>query len=156
MTGRVSDQWIRITRRWTLFAWICLTAGLVLGALWSYAVLGWGGYWAWDPVENVALLPWLVSTAFLHSVMVEERRGMLKVWNLSLVVGAFALTVFGTFLTRGSILESVHTFAQSAVGPVYLAFLVVVLTVGFGLIALRSRALQSETAFDSAVSREAV
>src|SRR5437764_14730126 len=156
LTGRLSDQWIRITRRWTLFAWICLTAGLVLGALWSYAVLGWGGYWAWDPVENVALLPWLVSTAFLHSVMVEERRGMLKVWNLSLVVGAFARTVFGTFLTRGSILESVHTFAQSAVGPAYLAFLVVVLTVGFGLIALRSRALQSETAFDSAVSREAV
>src|SRR5919201_1497252 len=156
LTGRLSDQWIRITRRWTLFAWICLTAGLVLGDLWSYAVLGWGGYWAWDPVENVALLPWLVATAFLHSVMVEERRGMLKVWNLSLVVGTFALTVFGTFLTRGSILASVHTFAQSAVGPLYLGFLVVVLTGGFGLIAMRSRLLRSETVLDSAASREAV
>src|ERR671937_1029180 len=156
LTGRLSDQWIRITRRWTLFAWICLTAGLVLGDLWSYAVLGWGGYWAWDPVENVALLPWLVATAFLHSVMVEERRGMLKVWNLSLIVGAFSLTVFGTFLTRGSILASVHTFAQSAVGPLYLAFLVVVLVGGFGMIALRSRLLRSESLFDSAPSREAV
>jgi cytochrome c-type biogenesis protein CcmF len=156
LTGRLSDHWIRVTRRWTLFAWICLTAGLVLGALWSYAVLGWGGYWAWDPVENVALLPWLVATAFLHSVMVEERRGMLKVWNLSLVVGTFALTVFGTFLTRGSILASVHTFAQSAVGPLYLGFLVLVLTAGFGLIALRSRLLLSETVLDSGASREAV
>ena len=156
LTGRLSDQWIRITRRWTLFAWICLTAGLTLGALWSYAVLGWGGYWAWDPVENIALLPWLASTAFLHSVMVEERRGMLKVWNLSLIVGTFALTVFGTFLTRGSILASVHTFAQSAVGPLYLTFLIVVLVGGFGLIALRSRLLRSESLFDSAMSREAV
>src|SRR5919201_361423 len=134
MTGRLSDQWIRITRRWTLFAWICLTVGLTLGAL----------------------LPWLMATAFLHSVMVEERRGMLKVWNLSLIVGTFALTVFGTFLTRGSILASVHTFAQSAVGPLYLGFLVVVLTGGFGLIAMRSRLLRSETVLDSAASREAV
>src|SRR5205814_10034352 len=150
------DHWIRVARRCTLFAWICLTAGLVLGALWSYAVLGWGGYWAWDPVENIALLPWLTATAFLHSVMVEERRGMLKVWNLSLVIGAFALTVFGTFLTRGSILSSVHTFAQSAVGPLYLGFLLIVLTGGFGLIALRSRLLRSEGALDSPVSRETV
>src|SRR5881396_1298312 len=105
MTGRLSDQWIRTTRRWTLTAWLFLTIGLVLGALWSYGVLGWGGYWAWDPVENVALLPWLTATAFLHSVVLQERRGMLKVWNLCLVVGTFALTTFGTFLTRGSILE---------------------------------------------------
>ncbi len=156
MTGRLSDQWIRITRRWTMFAWICLTAGLFLGALWSYAVLGWGGYWAWDPVENIALLPWLTATAFLHSVMVEERRGMLKVWNLSLVVGTFALTVFGTFLTRGSILSSVHSFAQSTVGPLYLAFLLLVLVGGFGLIAARSSLLRSETVIDRALSREAV
>src|SRR5919201_4589892 len=122
----------------------------------AYAVLGWGGYWAWDPVENIALLPWLVATAFLHSVMVEERRGMLKVWNLSLVVGTFALTVFGTFLTRGSILSSVHSFAASAVGPMYLAFLVLVLCAGFGLIVARSRQLASESAFDRAVSREGV
>src|SRR6266496_80505 len=98
INGTLSDRWIRITRRWTLAAWIFLTIGLTLGALWSYGVLGWGGYWAWDPVENVALLPWLAATAFLHSVVIQERRGMLKVWNLSLAVGGFALTTFGTFL----------------------------------------------------------
>src|SRR5438067_7487473 len=96
VTGNLSAEWIRLTRRWALAAWIFLTVGLLLGALWSYGVLGWGGYWAWDPVENVALLPWLVTTAFLHSVVIQERRGMLKVWNLSLVVGAFALATFGT------------------------------------------------------------
>jgi cytochrome c-type biogenesis protein CcmF len=154
VTGRVSDEWIRLTRRWTLAAWVFLTAGLVLGALWSYGVLGWGGYWAWDPVENVALLPWLTATAFLHSVMIQERRGMLKVWNLSLIVGTFALTTFGTFLTRGSILSSVHAFAQSIVGPLYLGFLVLVLLTGFGLIALQSWRLRSEGRFDSTVSRE--
>jgi cytochrome c-type biogenesis protein CcmF len=155
ITGRLSDQWIRVTRRWTLVPWIFLTVGLGLGALWSYGVLGWGGYWAWDPVENVALLPWLMATAFLHSVMIQERRGMLKVWNLSLIVGAFALTTFGTFLTRGSILSSVHSFAQSIVGPLYLSFLVLVLIAGFGLIAARSWQLRSEGRFDSALSREA-
>jgi cytochrome c-type biogenesis protein CcmF len=155
ITGRLSDAWIRVTRRWTLTAWLFLTVGLVLGALWSYGVLGWGGYWAWDPVENVALLPWLAATAFLHSVVIQERRGMLKVWNLSLVVGAFTLTTFGTFLTRGSILSSVHAFAQSLVGPMYLGFLVVVLVAGFGLIATRSWRLRSEGRFDSALSREA-
>ena len=156
ISGSLSDRWIRTTRRWTLAAWIFLTCGLVLGALWSYGVLGWGGYWAWDPVENVALLPWLMATAFLHSVIIQERRGMLKVWNLSLVVGAFALTTFGTFLTRGSILSSVHSFARSLVGPMYLGFLVVVLITGFGLIAARSWRLRSEGRFDSALSREAV
>jgi cytochrome c-type biogenesis protein CcmF len=153
-TGSLSDRWIRLTRRWTLAAWIFLTIGLLLGALWSYGVLGWGGYWAWDPVENVALLPWLTGTAFLHSVVIQERRGMLKVWNLSLIVGTFALTTFGTFLTRGSILASVHTFAQSLVGPLYLGFLVVVLLLGFGLIAMRSWRLRSEGRIDSALSRE--
>jgi cytochrome c-type biogenesis protein CcmF len=155
-TGRVSDAWMRTTRRWTIAAWIFLTIGLTLGALWSYGVLGWGGYWAWDPVENVALLPWLTGTAFLHSVMVQERRGMLKVWNLSLIVGTFALTVLGTFLTRGSILSSVHTFAQSIVGPMYLAFLALVLVGGFGLIAYRREALRAEATFDTPLSREAV
>jgi cytochrome c-type biogenesis protein CcmF len=155
VTGRLSDHWIRVTRRWTLVPWIFLTVGLGLGALWSYGVLGWGGYWAWDPVENVALLPWLMATAFLHSVMIQERRGMLKVWNLSLIVGTFALTTFGTFLTRGSILSSVHAFAQSIVGPLYLSFLVLVLLVGFGSIAARSWQLRSEGRFDSALSREA-
>ena len=146
---------MRITRRWTLAAWIFLTIGLMLGALWSYGVLGWGGYWAWDPVENVALLPWLLATAFLHSVMVQERRGMLKVWNLSLVVGTFALTVLGTFLTRGSILSSVHAFAESIVGPLYLGFLT-------ARAARRVRAdrrggreaLRAEATFDTPLSRE--
>jgi cytochrome c-type biogenesis protein CcmF len=154
VTGTLSDRWIRITRRWTLSAWIFLSIGLVLGALWSYGVLGWGGYWAWDPVENVALLPWLMATAFLHSVMIQERRGMLKVWNLSMIVGAFALTTFGTFLTRGSILSSVHAFAQSPVGPMYLGFLVTVLVAGFGLIAAQAWRLRSEGRFDSVLSRE--
>jgi cytochrome c-type biogenesis protein CcmF len=152
--GALSDRWIRITRRWTLAAWIFLTVGLLLGALWSYGVLGWGGYWAWDPVENVALLPWLMATAFLHSVMIQERRGMLKVWNLSLIVGAFALTTFGTFLTRGSILSSVHAFAQSLVGPMYLGFLVVILIGGFGGIAAQAWRLRSQGRLDSALSRE--
>ncbi len=155
-TGRVSDAWVRVTRRWTIAAWLFLTVGLLLGALWSYSVLGWGGYWAWDPVENVALLPWLTGTAFLHSVMVQERRGMLKVWNLSLIVGTFALTVLGTFLTRGSILSSVHAFAESIVGPLYLAFLTVVLLGGFGLIAWRRDALRAEASFDTPLSRESV
>ena len=155
VTGSLSDDWIRLTRRWALAAWCFLTVGLLLGALWSYGVLGWGGYWAWDPVENVALLPWLVTTAFLHSVVIQERRGMLKVWNLSLVVGAFALATFGTFLTRGSILESVHAFARTAVGPMYLGFLVLVLGGGFGLIALRAWRLRSEGRLDSVLSREA-
>lgn len=152
--GRLSDSWIRLTRRWALVAWICLSVGLLLGALWSYGVLGWGGYWAWDPVENVALLPWLMTTAFLHSVVIQERRGMLKVWNVSMVVGAFALTTFGTFLTRGSILASVHTFARTAVGPLYLAFLVVILLGGFGLIAAQAWRLRSEGRFDSLLARE--
>ncbi|MGH2725168.1 MAG: heme lyase CcmF/NrfE family subunit [Actinomycetota bacterium] len=155
ITGNLSDRWIRITRRWTLAAWTFLTVGLVLGALWSYGVLGWGGYWAWDPVENVALLPWLVATAFLHSVLIQERRGMLKVWNLSLIVGAFALTTFATFLTRGSILSSVHTFAQSLVGPMYLGFLLLVLIAGYGGIAIQAWRLRSGGRFDSALSREA-
>src|SRR5947208_15057958 len=154
VTGNLSDEWIRLTGRWALGAWIFLTVGLILGALWSYGVLGWGGYWAWYPVENVALLPWLVTTAFLHSVVIQDRRGMLEVRNLSLVVGAFALTTFGTFLTRGSILSSVHSFARSAVGPMYLGFLVLVLLVGFGLIAAQSWRLRSEGRFDSALSRE--
>jgi cytochrome c-type biogenesis protein CcmF len=156
VTGRLGDDWMRTTRRWTLVTWVFLSIGLLLGSLWSYGVLGWGGYWAWDPVENVALLPWLTATAFLHSVIVQERRGMLKVWNLTLVVATFALTVLATFLTRGSILASVHTFAQSIVGPMYLAFLALVLIVGFGLIAWRREALRPESAVDTPLSREAV
>ena len=109
-TGRLDDAWQRETRRWTLFAWTFLTAGIVLGAWWSYQVLGWGGFWAWDPVENASLLPWLVGTAYLHSVMVQERRGLLRIWNLSLVVSTFSLTILGTFLTRSGVITSVHSF----------------------------------------------
>jgi len=154
ITGQVSDWWVRITRRWTLVAWGFLTVGLTLGALWSYAVLGWGGYWAWDPVENVALLPWLTATAFLHTSMVQERRGMLKLVNLALAVTTFSLTTFGTFLTRAGVVASVHAFTKSLVGPAYLAFLLLVLAAGFGLVALRSQQLRSEGRFDSALARE--
>jgi cytochrome c-type biogenesis protein CcmF len=155
LAGGGNDSWVSLIRRWTLAVWCFLTVGLVLGALWSYSVLGWGGYWAWDPVENVALLPWLVSTAFLHSIMLQERRGMARLWNIALVIGAFALTTFGTFLTRGSVLSSVHAFAQSAVGPAYLVFLGLVLLGGFGLVAWRLPVLRTPARLDSVVSREA-
>jgi cytochrome c-type biogenesis protein CcmF len=155
VTGTGSDRWVELIRRWTLAVWCFLTVGLALGALWSYSVLGWGGYWAWDPVENVALLPWLVATAFLHSVMLQRRRGMAAVWNLGLVIGAFALTTFGTFLTRGSVLSSIHAFTESSVGPAYLGFLTLVLLTGFGLLAWRLPTLRAPARLDSLVSREA-
>src|SRR5699024_600113 len=123
--------WLVETRRWTLFAWAFLTVGIILGAWWSHEVLGWGGYWGWDPVENASLLPWLTSTAYIHSVMVQERRGMLRVWNLSLLCATFALTILGTFLTRSGVLDSVHAFSESDIGWVLLAFFgaIVALTV---------------------------
>lgn len=155
IVGAGSDQWVSLIRRWVLAVWCFLTVGLSLGALWSYSVLGWGGYWAWDPVENVALLPWLLSTAFLHSVMLQQRRGMAGIWNLALVIGAFALTTFGTFITRGSVLTSIHAFAESAVGPAYLAFLLLVLLVGYGLLVRRLPALRTPARIDSLFSREA-
>ena len=155
LAGHGTDEWVSIIRRWTLAVWCFLTVGLLLGALWSYSVLGWGGYWAWDPVENVALLPWLLATAFLHSVMLQERRGMARLWNVALVIGAFSLTTFGTFLTRGSVLSSVHAFAQTPVGPAYLTFLAVVMLVGFGLVMWRLPTLRTPARLDSAVSREA-
>ncbi len=155
LAGSGSDLWVSIVRRWTLVVWCFLTVGLVLGALWSYSVLGWGGYWAWDPVENVALLPWLVATAFLHSTMLQERRGMARLWNIALVIGSFSLMTFGTFLTRGSVLSSVHAFAQSAVGPAYLIFLGLVLLGGFGLVAWRMPMLRTPARLESVLSREA-
>ncbi len=154
VTGRVDEDWQGETRRWTLFAWTFLTLGIVLGAWWSYQVLGWGGFWAWDPVENASLLPWLVGTAYLHSVMVQQRRGLLRVWNLSLVVATFSLTILGTFLTRSGVLQSVHSFSASAIGPLLLGFFGLVLAVGVGLIAWRGDRLRSPGGIDSAMSRE--
>jgi cytochrome c-type biogenesis protein CcmF len=154
VTGRFGEGWLAETRRATLVAWGFLTVGIVLGAWWSYEVLGWGGYWAWDPVENASLLPWLTATAFIHSVIVQERRGMLRVWNLSLVIATFCLTILGTFLTRSGILNSVHSFTQSAIGPTLLVFLGVVAATGIGLIAWRGDRLRAPGRIDSPVSRE--
>jgi cytochrome c-type biogenesis protein CcmF len=154
VTGRVGESWLADTRRASLIAWGFLSVGILLGAWWSYEVLGWGGYWAWDPVENASLLPWLTATAFIHSVIVQERRGMLRVWNLSLVIATFCLTILGTFLTRSGVLNSVHSFTQSAIGPALLVFLGVVAAIGIGLIAWRGDRLRSVGRIDSPVSRE--
>jgi cytochrome c-type biogenesis protein CcmF len=153
-TGRVGEGWLVETRRWTLFAWGFLSFGIVLGAWWSYEVLGWGGYWAWDPVENASLLPWITGTAFIHSVMVQERRGMLRVWNLSLVCATFALTILGTFITRSGVLRSVHAFTESGIGPMLIGFFSLIIGVTVGLIAWRGDRLRSPGKVDSPVSRE--
>jgi cytochrome c-type biogenesis protein CcmF len=154
VTGRIGEGWLVETRRWTLFAWGFLTVGIVLGAWWSYEVLGWGGYWAWDPVENASFLPWLTGTAFIHSVMVQERRGMLRVWNLSLLLATFSLTILGTFLTRSGVLDSVHAFTESPIGPAILTFFAVIVAVGVGLIGWRGDQLRSPGTMDSPLSRE--
>ncbi|MBM3671077.1 MAG: heme lyase CcmF/NrfE family subunit [Actinobacteria bacterium] len=153
-TGRFGEGWLADIRRATLIAWGFLTVGIILGGWWSYEVLGWGGYWAWDPVENASLLPWLTGTAFIHSVIVQERRGMLRVWNLSLVIATFSLTILGTFLTRSGVLDSVHSFTESPIGPWLLSFLAVVAAVGIGLIAWRGDRLRAPGRIDSPVSRE--
>jgi cytochrome c-type biogenesis protein CcmF len=155
VTGRFGEGWLGDVRRTTLVAWGFLTVGIVLGAWWSYEVLGWGGYWAWDPVENASFMPWLTGTAFLHSVMVQERRAMLRVWNLSLVIATFCLTILGTFLTRSGVIDSVHAFTESSIGPALLGFLGVVTLVSVGLIAWRGDALRSPGRIDAPVSREA-
>ncbi|HEX4777499.1 MAG TPA: heme lyase CcmF/NrfE family subunit [Acidimicrobiia bacterium] len=155
VTGRFGEGWLADTRRATLLAWGFLTIGIILGAWWSYEVLGWGGYWAWDPVENASLLPWLTGTAFIHSVMVQERRGMLRVWNLSLVIATFCLTILGTFLTRSGIVNSVHSFTQSPIGPWLLGFLAFSAVVGIGLVAWRGDKLHAPGRIDSPRSREA-
>ncbi|MDL1894659.1 heme lyase CcmF/NrfE family subunit [Anaerolineae bacterium CFX7] len=154
LSGRLSDSWIRATRRWTLIAWMFLGLGLLIGGRWAYDVLGWGGYWGWDPVENSALMPWLVGTAFLHSVMVQERKGTLKVWNLGLVILAFVLTVFGTFLTRAGIIQSVHAFATSEVGAWFLGFIALVALASMALLFYRLPMLRTNSEFDSPLSRE--
>ncbi len=154
MLGAKGTEWLKRTRTWTLIAWGFLTVGIVLGGLWSYEVLGWGGYWAWDPVENASFLPWLTATAFLHSSVVQDRRGMLQAWNFVLVIATFALTILGTFLTRSGVIASVHSFSQSAVGPVLLWFLMVVLVASFGLFAIRVNVVASSPRLDSLASRE--
>ncbi len=156
ITGRSDDRWIRITRRWTLVAWLFLSLGLILGARWAYDVLGWGGYWGWDPVEIAALMPWLTGTAFLHSVMIEEKRGMLKHWNIVLIILTYCLVIFGTFLTRSGVLSSVHAFAQSAIGPLFFAFIGITFIVSMTLMLKRWDQFKSEALFTSLLSREAL
>ncbi|HXV02696.1 MAG TPA: cytochrome c biogenesis protein CcsA, partial [Gaiellaceae bacterium] len=156
LIARRSDElWIVVTRRWTLVAWTFLGFGQLLGAHWAYVEVGWGGYFAWDPVENAALMPWLAATAFLHSVMIQEKRGMLKIWNVLLVVGAFALALFGTFLTRSGILSSIHSFTESSIGPWFLGFIVIVVAASAALIVSRLPLLRAKTRLESPVSREA-
>ena len=154
VTGRVGEGWLRDTRRWTLVAWGFLSMGIVLGSWWSYEVLGWGGVWAWDAVENASLLPWLCATAYIHSVMVQERRGLLRVWNLSLLCATFSLTILGTFLTRSGVVDSVHAFSNSTIGPILLGAFGVIVAVSLGLIWWRADALRSPGAVDSPISRE--
>ncbi len=154
IAGRVDEGWHLITRRWTVVSWFFLSLGIVLGAWWAYNVLGWGGYWAWDPVENASLLPWLTATGFLHSVMAQERRGMMKVWNMVLVMLSFFLVIFGTFVTRSGIIQSVHAFGKSNLGYFFGAFLVLIVLAGVGLLLWRWRLLATETRLESFFSRE--
>jgi cytochrome c-type biogenesis protein CcmF len=154
-TGQLGDQWIRSVRRWALFSWAFLSLGNLLGARWAYEVLGWGGYWAWDPVENAAFMPWLVSTAYLHSVMIQEKKDMLRVWNMVLVLLTFVLTIFGTFLTRSGVISSVHSFTQSGLGPFFIGFLLFVLVVTGALLVYRLPELRTPATVESFLSREA-
>jgi cytochrome c-type biogenesis protein CcmF len=156
ITGLLDDSWLRAVRRWTMFAWLFLSIGLFLGMIWAYEELGWGGYWMWDPVENAALLPWFTATAFLHSVMVQERRSMLRVWNVTLVITTFFLTIFGTFMTRSGVVQSVHAFGDDPMlAKLFTGFMVTILTVSFGLVIYRLPLLKARNELDSWASREA-
>jgi cytochrome c-type biogenesis protein CcmF len=155
ITGRLDSEWIRATRRYALVAWLILGMGNLLGAWWAYHVLGWGGYWGWDPVENAAIMPWFVGTAYIHSVMIQERRGMLKIWNLVLLLATFCLAIFGTFVVRSGVISSVHSFATSPVGPWYLALLVVATLGSLALLLWRMPLLRSDSQLESLLSREA-
>ena len=155
LSGRTDERWIVATRRWTIVAWTALGIGQLLGAHWAYQEVGWGGYYAWDPVENAALMPWLAATAFLHSVMIQEKRGMLRVWNVTLVSLAFCLSLFGTFLTRSGVVSSIHSFTQSAIGPWFLGFIVVAVVFSVTMIWLRLPQLRTTHGLESLVSREA-
>jgi cytochrome c-type biogenesis protein CcmF len=155
LSGRFDERWIVATRRWTILAWTALGIGILLGAKWAYEEVGWGGYYAWDPVENAALMPWLAATAFLHSVMVQEKKNMLRVWNATLVAGAFCLSIFGTFLTRSGLINSIHSFAQSPIGAWFLGFIGVAVTFSTVLILWRLPLLRARTKLESLASREA-
>src|SRR5438034_110188 len=155
LSKRLDTDWLVAIRKWTLLSWLFLSIGICLGMWWAYVELGWGGYWAWDPVENASLLPWLTMTAFLHSVMIQEKRGMLKKWNLALIIGSWLLSIFGTFITRSGVISSVHSFTQSPVGYFFLAFLVLAGVTSFTLYAKRMPLLASDTRLESMVSREA-
>jgi len=154
--GKLDNEWVLTTRRWTLMSWYFLSAGLILGGQWAYEELGWGGFWAWDPVENAALMPWLTGTAFLHSVMIQEKRDMMKIWNIVLIILTFGLTIVGTFLTRSGIINSVHAFTQSEIGPAFLILLAIVLVVSFTLLFKRIQILESEHKIESVFCRENV
>jgi cytochrome c-type biogenesis protein CcmF len=155
-TGHLDDSWLRAVRRWTMFSWLFLSFGLTLGMIWAYEELGWGGVWAWDPVENAGLLPWFTATAFLHSVMVQERRSMLRVWNVTLVIMTFFLTIFGTFMTRSGVVQSVHAFGEDPIlAKLFTVFMVLILTVSFGLVIWRLPLLKARNELDSWLSREA-
>ncbi|MEC8284602.1 MAG: heme lyase CcmF/NrfE family subunit [SAR324 cluster bacterium] len=152
--GKLDNEWVLTTRRWTLVSWYFLSMGLILGGQWAYEELGWGGFWAWDPVENAAFMPWLTGTAFLHSVMIQEKRNMLKIWNVVLIIITYGLTIIGTFLTRSGVVNSVHSFTQSEIGPAFLVFLAVVLVVGFALLFRRIQMLESEHKMEAVLCRE--
>ncbi len=154
VTGRLGEGWLIETRRWAVISWGMLTLGIILGSWWSYEVLGWSGVWAWDPVENASFVPWLTATAYIHSVLVQERRGMLRVWNLSLLVATFSLTILGTFLTRSGVLNSVHAFSESDIGAYLLAFFALIVVVSVGLIGWRGDKLRAPGTIDSPISRE--
>lgn len=154
VTGRMGTEWLKFVRNWALVSWGILSAGIFLGGWWAYHVLGWGGYWAWDPVENVSILPWFTVTAFIHSIMVQERRGMLKVWNVGLILASFILSFMGTFIVRSGLISSVHAFALSDIGPYFLGFFVVSLLFSVGMLIYRLPLMRSTGSFESAVSRE--
>ncbi len=156
-SGRLGEEWIKVTQRWTIFAWLCLTTGILLGGYWAYYELGWGGYWGWDPVENASFMPWLVGTAYLHSVLVQEKRKMFKVWNILLIIVTFSLSLIGTFLVRSGVLTSVHTFATDPERGLYiLLFITTIIGTAFGALILQSKHLKSQIEMDSFVSRESV
>jgi len=155
ISGKLDDTWIKITRRWTLVAWLFLSIGLVLGGRWAYDVLGWGGYWGWDPVENASFMPWLAGTAFLHSVMIQEKRNMFKMWNIFLILLTYCLVIYGTFMVRSGVISSVHSFAQSAIGPLFFGFIAIMFTFSAYWMLKRRVVLRSENKLNSLISREA-